>query len=265
MNFDKYENIQANYQGRVLTLTMNRPDDLNAVNKDMHDELGTIFYDVQMDDDADVIVLTGAGRAFSAGGDMAMMKRFVDGSDEPMLRLVDAKRIVFSLLDLEKPIIAAVNGHAMGLGATIALLCDTIFMSSKAKIGDPHVKVGVVAGDGGCVIWPQLIGYAKAKEYLMTGDPINAEAAERMGLVNHVTAPEQTLEMAEAFAQRLAHGPSAAIRWTKVSANIGLKQLAHSIMDTSLAYEWLTFQTGNDHREAVTAFLEKREPKFTDR
>ena len=265
MNFDKYENIQANYQGRVLTLTMNRPDDLNAVNKDMHDELGTIFYDVQMDDDADVIVLTGAGRAFSAGGDMAMMKRVADGSDEPMLRLVDAKRIVFSLLDLEKPIIAAVNGHAMGLGATIALLCDTIFMSSKAKIGDPHVKVGVVAGDGGCVIWPQLSGYAKAKEYLMTGDPINAEAAERMGLVNHVTAPKQTLEMAQAFAQRLADGPSAAIRWTKVSANIGLKQLAHSIMDTSLAYEWLTFQTGNDHREAVTAFLEKREPKFTDR
>mgnify|MGYP001254440009 CR=1 FL=1 len=265
MNFDKYDNIQANYQGRVLTLTMNRPDDLNAVNKDMHDELGTIFYDVQMDDDADVIVLTGAGRAFSAGGDMAMMKRVADGSDEPMLRLVDAKRIVFSLLDLEKPIIAAVNGHAMGLGATIALLCDTIFMSSKAKIGDPHVKVGVVAGDGGCVIWPQLIGYAKAKEYLMTGDPINAEAAERMGLVNHVTAPEQTLKMAQAFAQRLADGPSAAIRWTKVSANIGLKQLAHSIMDTSLAYEWLTFQTGNDHREAVTAFLEKREPKFTDK
>ncbi len=265
MNYEKYECFRASYQGRVLTLTMNRPDDLNAVNKDMHDELGTVFYDAQMDDDSDVIVLTGAGRAFSAGGDMAMMKRVADGSDEPMLRLVDAKRIVFSLLDLEKPIIAAVNGHAMGLGATLALLCDTIFMSSKAKIGDPHVKVGVVAGDGGCVIWPQLIGYARAKEYLMTGDPINAETAERMGLVNHVTAPEQTLEMAQAFAQRLADGPSAAIRWTKVSANIGLKQLAHSIMDTSLAYEWLTFRTGNDHREAVTAFLEKREPKFTDR
>ena len=265
MNYEKYECFQASYQGRVLTLTMNRPADMNAVNKDMHDELGTIFYDAQLDDDADVIVLTGAGRAFSAGGDLAMMKRIADGSGEPFLRLVDAKRIVFSLLDLEKPIIAAVNGHAMGLGATIALLCDTIFMSSAAKIGDPHVKVGVVAGDGGCVIWPQLIGYAKAKEYLMTGDPINAQEAERMGLVNHVTAPEQTLKMAQAFAQRLADGPSAAIRWTKVSANIGLKQLAHSIMDTSLAYEWLTFQTGNDHREAVTAFLEKREPKFTDR
>ena len=265
MNYDKYNQFQASYQGRVLILTMNRPDELNAVNKDMHDELGTIFYDAQLDDDADVIVLTGAGRAFSAGGDLAMMKRVADGSDEPMLRLVDAKRIVFSLLDLEKPIIAAVNGHAMGLGATIALFCDTIFMSSEAKIGDPHVKVGVVAGDGGCVIWPQLIGYAKAKEYLMTGDPINADAAERMGLVNHVTAPAQTLDMAAAFAQRLADGPSAAIRWTKVSANIGLKQLAHSIMDASLAYEWLTFKAANDHREAVTAFLEKREPNFTDR
>ena len=264
MNYAKYECFQASYQGRVLTLTMNRPDDMNAVNKVMHDELGSIFYDAQLDDDADVIVLTGAGRAFSAGGDLAMMKRIADGSDEPFLRLVDAKRIVFSLLDLEKPIISAVNGHAMGLGATIALLCDTIFMSSKAKIGDPHVKIGVVAGDGGCVIWPQLIGYAKAKEYLMTGDPIDAEAAEQMGLINHVTAPEETLAKAQAFAQRLADGPTVAIRGTKISANIGLKQLAHSIMDTSLAYEWLCFD-GPDHREAVTAFLEKREPNFTER
>lgn len=264
MNYEKYECFQASYQGRVLTLTMNRPDDMNAVNKVMHDELGSIFYDAQLDDDADVIVLTGAGRAFSAGGDLAMMKRIADGSDEPFLRLVDAKRIVFSLLDLEKPIISAVNGHAMGLGATIALLCDTIFMSSKAKIGDPHVKIGVVAGDGGCVIWPQLIGYAKAKEYLMTGDPIDAETAERMGLINHVTAPEETLAKAQAFAQRLADGPTVAIRGTKISANIGLKQLAHSIMDTSLAYEWLCFD-GPDHREAVTAFLEKREPNFTER
>ena len=127
MNYGKYECFQASYQGRVLTLTMNRPADMNAVNKEMHDELGTIFYDAQLDDDADVIVLTGAGRVFSAGGDLAMMKRIADGSGEPFLRLVDAKRIVFSLLDLEKPIIAAVNGHAMGLGATIALLCDTIF------------------------------------------------------------------------------------------------------------------------------------------
>ncbi|MFP6773202.1 MAG: enoyl-CoA hydratase-related protein [Alphaproteobacteria bacterium] len=264
MNYDKYSCFEVSYQGRVLTLTMNRPDDMNAVNKDMHDELGSIFYDLQLDDDADVIVLTGAGRAFSAGGDLAMMKRIADGSDEPFLRLVDAKRIVFSLLDLEKPIISAVNGHAMGLGATIALLCDTIFMSSKAKIGDPHVKIGVVAGDGGCVIWPQLIGYAKAKEYLMTGDLIDAAAAERMGLINHVTEPEETLAKAQAFAKRLADGPTVAIRGTKISANIGLKQLAHSIMDTSLAYEWLCFD-GPDHREAVTAFLEKREPKFTER
>ncbi|MDP6689584.1 MAG: enoyl-CoA hydratase-related protein [Alphaproteobacteria bacterium] len=263
MNYDKYNCFAASRQGRVLTLTMDRPDDLNIVNKDLHDELGSIFYDVQLDEEADVVVLTGAGRMFSAGGDLAMMKRIADGSDEPMLLLVDAKRIIYSLLDLEKPIIAAVNGHAMGLGANIALMCDTIFMSSEAKIADTHVKAGVVAGDGGCVIWPQLIGYAKAKEFLMTGDPLGAEEAERIGLINHVSAPGETLADAQAFAQRLANGATAAIRWTKVSANIGLKQLAHSIMDTSLAYEWLTFQA-HDHKEAVNAFLEKREPNFTD-
>lgn len=264
MDYAHYHNIKVERRGRILTLTLNRPDELNAVNKPLHDELATIFYDVQLDDEADVIVLTGAGRAFCAGGDLKFMKAMVDGEEGEFLSLVDAKKIVFSLLDLEKPIIAGVNGHAMGLGATIALFCDVIFMSSKARIGDPHVKAGVVAGDGGAVIWPQLVGYAKAKEYLMTGDPLTAEEAERIGLINHVVEPEELLNATYAFAEKLANGPTAAIKWTKVSTNIGLKQLAHSIMDTSLAYEWLTFQM-DDHKEAVAAFLERREPKFQGR
>ena len=260
MDYADYESIRAERRGRILTLTLDRPNDLNAVDKRLHEELARIFGDVQLDNEADVIVLTGAGRAFSAGGDLKYMKAVAEGREE-LPTLVDAKRIVFSLLDLEKPIVARVNGHAMGLGATLALFCDVIFMSETAKIADPHVKAGVVAGDGGAVIWPQLVGYARAKEYLMTGDPLTAREAERIGLVNHVVAPEKLDEAVYGFAERLANGPTAAIRWSKVSVNVGLKQLAHAILDTSLAYEKLTFAM-DDHREAVRAFLGQREPKF---
>jgi enoyl-CoA hydratase len=262
VNYDNYRSITAERRGRILTLTLNRPDDMNAVDKRLHDELATIFYDVQLDDEADVIVLTGAGRAFCAGGDLKFMKAMADGTDGETLTLVDAKKIVFSLLDLEKPIIARINGHAMGLGATVALLCDVTFMADNAKIGDPHVKAGVVAGDGGAVIWPQLVGYNRAKEYLMTGDALSAQEAERIGLVNHAVPLDELDAAVYGYAEKLANGPRDAIKWTKVSCNIGLKQLAHSIMDTSLAYEWLTFQT-NDHKEAVNAFLERRQPTFT--
>ena len=262
MTYDSYECIAAERRGRILTLTLDNPP-LNAVDDRLHEELARIFLDVQDDGEADVIVLTGAGKMFSAGGDLKQMKDAYE-QGEMRLTLVDAKRIVFSLLDLEKPIIAAVNGHAMGLGATIALFCDVIFMSTAARIADPHVSIGVVAGDGGAVIWPQLIGYARAKEYLLTGKPLSAETAASIGLVNHAVPPEELDAAVYGFAEELAAGPLQAIKWTKVSVNIGLKQLAHSIMDTSLAYEWLTFK-GSDHGEAVDAFLEKRPPKFGGR
>lgn len=260
MDFAGYSCIEGARRGRILTLQLNNPP-LNAVDDRLHEELARIFLDVQDDEESDVIVLTGAGTAFSAGGDLKQMKAAWE-SGEMRLRLADAKRIVFSLLDLEKPIIARVNGHAMGLGATIALFCDVIVMSTAARIADPHVSVGIVAGDGGAVIWPQLVGYARAKEYLMTGKPLSAEEAERIGLVNHAVAPEELDRTVDDLADALAAGPQRAIRWTKVSTNIGLKQLAHSIMDTSLAYEWLTFRS-RDHAEAVDAFLEKRRPRFT--
>ena len=264
MDYSRYKTILAERKGRILTLSLNRPEALNSVNHVMHEELATIFTDLQLDGETDVCVLTGVGRAFCAGGDIGEMKQAFERGGEPFVTLVDAKRIVFSLLDLEKPIIARVNGHAMGLGATIALLCDVVFMAKGAKIGDPHVKAGVVAGDGGAVIWPQLVGYARAKEYLMSGEPLSAEEAERIGLVNHAVEPAELDARVYGYAEKLANGATQAIKWTKVAANIGLKQLAHSIMDTSLAYEWITFRT-EDHKEAARAFLERRQPKFTGR
>jgi enoyl-CoA hydratase len=262
MDFASYENIAFERRGRVLEIILNRPDKFNAIDAALHTELARVFTDAANDPDSDIIVLTGAGKAFSAGGDVNFMQKSLDEPEHWKKTALEAKQIVFALLDCEKPIIAKVNGHATGLGATIALFCDVVFASEAAKIGDPHVSVGLVAGDGGAIIWPQLIGYSRAKEYLMTGQLMTASEAERIGLINHVVPPGELAAKVDAFVDRLASGAPQAIRWTKVSVNIGLKQLAHSIMDAALAYEWLSSRS-NDHREAVSAFLEKRTPKYT--
>jgi enoyl-CoA hydratase len=259
-DFTKYKTIRANRRGRVLTLTMNRPEKLNAIDKAMHAELATLFDDAADDPDSDVIVLSGEGRAFSAGGDILWMQEMIDEGFGQTAR--EAKRIIFSLLDCEKPVIARVNGHATGLGATIALFCDVIFAADHAKIGDPHVSVGFTAGDGGAVIWPQLIGYARAKEYLMTGDLIPAPEAARMGLINHAVPADELDGRVDAFADRLAGGALVAIRTTKAAINIALKQLAASIMDACLAFEECSNRS-DDHQEAVKAFREGRKANFT--
>jgi enoyl-CoA hydratase len=135
----------------------------------MHEELSRVFLDAQRDDQSDCIVLTGTGKAFSGGGDIHWLQWAAADQKRFERVVIEAKQIIFSMLDVEKPIVAKINGHATGLGATLALFCDVIFASETAKIGDPHVSIGLVAGDGGAVIWPQLIGYARAKEFLMNG------------------------------------------------------------------------------------------------
>lgn len=236
MHFDQYQTLQFDRLGKVLQVTLNRPDKLNAVDEEMHGELACVFSDVANDPDSDVIVLTGAGRAFSAGGDIDWMQKMIDIPHSFEKTAREGRRIIHSLLDCQKPIIAKVNGHATGLGATMALFCDVIFASESAKIGDPHVSVGLVAGDGGAVIWPQLIGYARAKEYLLTGDLMSATEA----------------------------GAGKSIRWTKASVNMGLKQMVQTVLETSLAYEEMSSKTA-DHQEAVNAFREKRTPQFQGR
>jgi enoyl-CoA hydratase len=245
----------------IATVILNRPDKKNAVGLRMHAELSLIFRALERDPGVRVIVLTGAGTAFSAGGDLEWMQEMIDDPSIFEKTIREAKEIVLSMLDCEKPLIAKVNGHAIGLGASLALFCDVIFASTHARIGDPHVGAGLVAADGGAIIWPQLVGYARAKEFLMTGDLLTAEAAARIGLINHAVAAEQLDEVVGAFAQRLARGAQQAIRWTKASVNIGLKQLAVSILDGALAYEAVT-NLSADHQEAVIAFREGRAPVF---
>jgi len=245
----------------IATVTLNRPEKKNAVGVKMHAELAVIFRELERDPAVRVVVLTGAGSAFSAGGDLEWMQEMIDDPSIFERTIREAKEIVLSMLDCEKPVIAKVNGHAMGLGATLALFCDVIFASTKARIGDPHVGIGLVAADGGAIIWPQLVGYARAKEYLLTGDPLTAEEAARIGLINHAVAPELLDQTVDAFALRLARGAQKAIRWTKASINIGLKQVATGILDSALAYEAVT-NLSADHQEAVNAFREGRPPVF---
>ena len=264
MRFDDYRCIEFERRGRVLVVKLNRPDQMNAVDARLHAELSTVFTDVQRDPDSDVVVLTGNGRAFCAGGDLDWMQSAIDRPEAFERTAREAKDIVFSQLDLEKPLIARVNGHAIGLGASLALLSDIVVMQDGARIGDPHVGVGLVAGDGGALIWPQLCGYAKARRYLLTGDLMTAAEAERIGLVSEAVPAERLDDATYGLAGRLAAGATKAIRWTKVTTNLPLRQLLHAHFDAGVAYEILSNAT-HDHAEAVAAFREKRSPRFTGR
>jgi enoyl-CoA hydratase len=252
----QYHALLMERRGRLLTIRFNRPDVLNAFGKIMHGEFIEALYFAASDPDSDVIVITGAGRAFSAGGDLDSMEECIADPRLFVREAADAKRIVYGLLDIEKPVVARVNGHAVGLGATIALLCDVVFAAESAKIGDPHVKVGLVAGDGGAVIWPQLVGFAKAKEYLMTGDLLTAREAAAIGLINHAVPDSELDARVDAFCDKLLGGATQAIRWTKTTINIELKRIAHALMDPGIAYEALA-QRSDDHRNAVAALKAK--------
>ena len=256
-----YKTLALGRKGRLLTVTLNRPEAMNAVNLAMHEELAEVFVFAAADPHSDVIVLTGAGRAFSAGGDLDHVKHNAENPHlfDEEVRL--AKRIVLAMLDLDKPLVCRLNGHAVGLGATLALFSDVIFAADSAKIGDPHVAIGLVAGDGGAVIWPQRIGLCKAKEYLLTGELLPAKKAEEIGLINHCLPAAELDAAVEAFCNRLLAGSRNAIRWTKVLLNMELKRVASSVIDAGIAYEAVT-QRSPDHREGIQALIEKRKPVF---
>jgi enoyl-CoA hydratase len=261
MDLTSYATLKFERRGRLLRASFNNPDTRNSIGRAAHAEIARFFTELATDGDTDVVILSGVGRAFSAGGDLDHIQNMIDDPSIFLDDIPEVKRIVFALLDCPKVIIAKLNGHAIGLGATIALFCDMVFASSEAKIGDPHVRVGFVAGDGGAVIWPHLIGHARAKEYLLTGRPLLAEEAERIGLINRAVAAADLDRIVDEYADELLKGPARAIQWTKMSINIGLKQLAHAVLDASVAYEALSNVT-RDHQEAVKALREKRDPTY---
>jgi enoyl-CoA hydratase len=262
--YARYRTILAERRGRVLTLTLNRPETRNAADAAMHNELSWIFRDVALDPDCDVVVLTGAGDAFSSGGDILGMQRKITDRSLWVDTAEEARRLFHALIELPKPVIARVRGPATGLGATLVVYADIAIASENARIGDPHVKVGLAAGDGGALMWPLLCGMQKAKELLFTGDLVDAHEAARLGLVARVV-PDAELDAAVyGLAERLAGGALKAIGYTKLAINQTLKQLAAGTFEFGIGLETLSQMT-KDHEEAVAAFAEKRKPRFVGR
>lgn len=262
--YQDYRTLAFKRSGRILKIIIDSPESRNAVDDALHTDLARVFYEVNDDADTDVVILTGVGRWFCAGGDMTWFQELIDEPQRWHHMIVDAKRIIDSLLALEKPIIARVNGAAAGLGASIALLCDMVVAADTALIGDPHVKMGLVAGDGGAIIWPQLVGFARAKEMLLTGRMLSAKEAESIGLINYAVPADELDAKTDALANELAMGATLAIRWTKTVMNLELRRISDLLTDAALAYETQTNRS-EDHQEAVRAFVEKRQPRFTGR
>ncbi len=259
---NRYERITFEKRpSGVCIATLNRPEKLNAVDGAMHRELSTLAVDADADGEVKVLVLTGAGRGFCAGGDFGGGMTESGGGGSIMR---EARQIVDNLLDCRKPVISAVNGYAMGLGATVALLCDVVVAARNAVFADTHVRMGIGAGDGGQVMWPLLMGPNRAKYYLMTGDRLSAEEAERLGLVNFVTDEGGALQRAIEIAERLAAGPLQAIIASKVPVNRYLKMISNLVLPLSLEMEGACMRS-EDAREAATAFVQKREPRFQGR
>lgn len=262
ISYEGYKTLRCHRDGRVLRVTIDSTGKANPVDEALHHDLSRIFIDIQDDEDCDIVVLTGAGDFFCAGGDMDWFQEMID--DPRRFRSIGpaAKRIINALLELEKPVICRLNGPAAGLGASLALLCDVIIASDTASIGDPHVKMGLVAGDGGAIIWPQLIGYARAKEFLLTGDMVSAKDAVAMGLINYAVPADELDAKVDEMVARILANPRWAVRWTKTAVNLPLRDLATRITDAAIGYESLTNLT-RDHQEMVTAFRERRPPKLT--
>jgi len=261
MNFDDYEGLVFERRPNgVLLITINRPDKYNAADERLHHDLARVWLEVDADDDTRVAVITGAGKAFSAGGDIEMERRTQGNFEAVAHTMRDARDIVLNIVNCEKPIISAINGVAVGAGLAIALMADISIIGEEVRFTDGHLRIGVAAGDHATIIWPLLCGMAKAKYYLLTADFLDGREAERIGLVSRCVPLDQLMDEALAVADRLGTSPQHALRWTKRSLNHWIRN-AQPIFEASLALEMLNF-FDKDLSEGLDAFVEKREPVF---
>lgn len=246
--------VDLRADGPVRIITLDRPEHANAVDRGMHTALVTIWKAIQADPGARAVVLTGSGAAFCAGGDLSMIQAV---TDDPRLRTTimrEARDIVVEMLNFPLPVIAAVNGPAVGLGCSLAMLCDVVLMAEGAHLADPHVAIGLVAGDGGAAIWPLLGSPLKIKELLLTGDRIGAFEAERIGMATRAVPDDQVMPEAMRLAARLAALPAQAVQDTKRAVNLHLIQAAAGVLEFALAAEAVSM-TEPEHQALVRQLL----------
>ncbi|MGI9323599.1 MAG: enoyl-CoA hydratase/isomerase family protein [Pseudomonadales bacterium] len=259
--YQGYERLAFDYpQERILRVTFNRPERYNALDAQGHRELTYVWREIDADPDIDVVILTGAGKAFSAGGDFDLIDGMIADHDALLTTWKEARDLVYNLINCGKPTISAINGPAVGAGLVAALLCDISIAAESVSITDGHTRLGVAAGDHAAIIWPLLCGMAKAKYYLLTCEPLPAAEAERIGLVSLCVPDEQLEERAMKVALSLANGAPSAIRWTKYALNNWLRMMGPTF-DASTALEMLGF-TGPEAVEGVRALREKRSADF---
>jgi enoyl-CoA hydratase len=256
--------VTAHSNGRT-DIMLARPDLLNRVDDELRDALIDALGSVSNDGSTRAIVLGAEGKVFSAGGDMAMLKA-KHGDLAAIHRGTDAgRRLVDTLFNTPVPVVAAVHGHAVGLGSTLVLACDAVVAARGVRIVDSHVAIGLVAGDGGVVMWPAAMGMVKAKRHLLTGDPLLAEDAAALGVVSDlVDTAEEVLPTAQALADRIAALPPLAVQGTKRALNQVMRLRAEEVLELSFAYEAETMSS-QDLLEGIDAFMDKRTPKYSGR
>lgn len=260
-----YQNIAIDYDGELARLRFLRSDLLNRIDEPCHHELIRAFRELANRRDIRVVLWTAEGRAFSAGGDLQEIYSQQSNIDRRMEMLQQAKDIINGLLDVHVPIVVALHSHAIGLGATLVMLCDAIVAVPTARLADTHVKVGLVAGDGGAIGWPASVGMMRAKLHLLTGDPLTAEDGFRFGLVSKLANDvDDCRREAEALARRMCALPPIAVQGTKRTLNAALKARANEVLELGLMHEQVSITTA-DLLEAVEAYKGKREPTFHGR
>lgn len=267
-DYSAYEGLTLSKADGIMTITISNPGKKNAMTPVQGEELTRIWDDVWQDPEVSVIILTGDGNDFCSGADVSgLAKRATETDAAPAKKPVNstsrsAKKHVYGILDCEKPVIAKVRGVAYGMGVNIAMACDMVYAAPGARFCDSHVKAGMVAGDGGVLLWPLLVGMHRAKGYLMTGEPVLAEKAAEIGLINECVPDDELDAHVQRVAETLRDLPPHAVNYTKMALNAALKQMTGTAFEMSLGYE-IYSMTMNDFKEATTSFVEKRKGNFT--
>jgi enoyl-CoA hydratase len=262
VDYSHYQHLKIEKIDGLAIVTLNRPPH-NLINMAMHHEVTQIPRDLRRDDEVRAIVLASSGKNFCAGGDRDLYDFYKDDPQGQMVHFEQCRDLINNMIDLEKPIVAAVHGLVAGLLSQVVLLCDIIIAADddKTRFLDGHMNIAVAPGDGGALVWPARIGLARAKRYLLTGDPVPAREAERIGMVTELAPPDELLERAVAWGRRFVDGPALATRWTKASLNQWLRRDAADILN----YSWALMVAGRglpENQEAFEASRDKRPPKY---